>query len=170
MRHWPWTLLLCFALPLVAKEKKPIGDILERDLFLKARTFCVDTGKLSAAEGLDVRKFLDVESRPKKLLSKISWQFVPDCREVDAIVKVEFSQQVGVEQATQGSGTLQGAPMTSVPVTKFRASMQIFDRVSQKLVYQVRGQGASVRRDQTLSGPFSILVKDLQILSAARTK
>ena len=85
-------------------------------------------------------------------------------------MKVEFSQQVGVEQATQGSGTLQGAPMTSVPVTKFRASMQILDRVSQKLVYQVRGQGASVRRDQALSGPFSILVKDLQALSAARTK
>jgi hypothetical protein len=39
-----------------------------------------------------------------------------------------------------------------------------------KLVYQVRGQFASVRRDQTLSGLFSILVKDLQALSGARTK
>ncbi|MGD0921151.1 MAG: hypothetical protein ABSA70_05215 [Terriglobia bacterium] len=165
MRYWPWTLLLCFALPLVAKEKKPIGDILERDLFLKARTFCVDTRKLSAAEALDVRKFLDAESKPKKMLSKIPWQLVPECTQADAIVKIEFTQQIGLTQATQGMGTLQGVPMTGVPVTKFQASLQIFDRVSTKLIYQAVSGGSNTRRDQSLSGPFSILAKDLKAIS-----
>jgi len=170
VRRWLSMFLLLASVPLLAKEKKPIGDVLERDIFLGTRTYCVDTRGLSSGEASDVRRFLDVESRPKKLLSKIPWQPVPDCREVDAIVKVEFSQQVEIQQATQGLGGLAGAPMSSVPVTKFRASMQIFDRVSQKLVYQVRAQGASVRRDQAISGPFSLLVNDLQALSGARTK
>jgi hypothetical protein len=38
-----------------------------------------------------------------------------------------------------------------------------------KLVYQVRGQLASVRRDQALSGPFSILAKDLKAISEGDT-
>jgi hypothetical protein len=73
MRRWSRALLFCLALPLVAKEKKLIGDILERDLFLKGRTFCVDASTLSAADAQDVRRFLDAESKPKKLLSKIPW-------------------------------------------------------------------------------------------------
>jgi hypothetical protein len=89
---------------LLAKEKQPVGDVLERDIFLGTRTYCLETRALSAAEASDVRRFLDSENRPKKLLSKISWQLVPDCTQADAIVKVGFSQQVAIEQATQGLG------------------------------------------------------------------
>jgi hypothetical protein len=59
--------------------------------------------------------------------------------------------------------------MRSVPVVKVRASMQVLDRGSTKLIYQAVGGSANVRRDQSLSSPFSILAKDLKAISEGDT-
>jgi len=76
----------------LAAKKKPTGELKDRAAFANIKSYCIDLSGLEDYEVYDVRGFIDQESKPGKLLSKVPWKLDKDCRESDsdAIVKLEF--------------------------------------------------------------------------------
>jgi len=138
MKLWPCILLVASALPLAAKEKKLTGRISSPDEFGKIRSYCVDTSDLSGWEALDVRGFIETESKRKGLLTKLPWRLAGDCTEshLDALVVVRFPI---VRVAKVGAGNASPDPNEDPQSQLFevRAALQVSDRDSSRLLYEV---------------------------------
>ncbi|HXJ95755.1 MAG TPA: hypothetical protein VMT20_23180 [Terriglobia bacterium] len=80
------------ALPLAAKQRKPAGEISDKKAFQNVQHYCIDLSGLEDYESYDVRGFIERESRPGKLLTKIPWKIAKDCDDsgLDATIKIEF--------------------------------------------------------------------------------
>lgn len=156
--------LLLLNLSLSAKGKKLLGEAPDPDRLLQLHNFCVSTAGLSPGEAADVMRFVDHQNGPKKLLGKLPWQLTVNCSEADAVAKFQFEQTTELSQAT-GSGTLQGAYVTAIPETAFKATILLADRASGKMLYKVQGEAVRERRDMSVTSPFSKLIKDLKTLS-----
>jgi hypothetical protein len=92
MRNWLWAFLLFSVPPLVAKEQKLGGYVLDPAAFQQIHSYCIDTHNLPPREKRIIGQFTVRESRPTGLLSKLPWHRVATCREgsPDAIVRPEF--------------------------------------------------------------------------------
>jgi len=92
MKHWLWIIFLLPVSPLVAKDKKLGGYILDAAAFRKIQTYCVDTHNLPPGEVRVINRFVARESKPQGLLSRLPWHRLATCREgnPDAIVRPEF--------------------------------------------------------------------------------
>ena len=92
MRHWLWIILLLPVSPLIAKDKKLGGYVLDPAAFRKIQTYCVDTHNLPPREVKVINRFVERESKPQGLLSRLPWRRLATCREgaPDAIVRTEF--------------------------------------------------------------------------------
>ena len=75
---------LCVAIPALAQVKKPAGEIPNRQELAKVQTYCLDTSGLSGPDRYLIDGFMKTESKPKRLLSKLPWKLVADCRNPDA--------------------------------------------------------------------------------------
>ena len=77
---------------LLAKQKKPAGEVSDKAAFQNIRSYCIDLSGLEQYESYDVRGFIEKESEPGKLLSKIPWKLEKDCSggDSDVLVKLEF--------------------------------------------------------------------------------
>ncbi|HEV2348988.1 MAG TPA: hypothetical protein VG028_03980 [Terriglobia bacterium] len=129
-------LLLAFV-PLAASAgKNPVGRIPDVAAFNRVRSYCIDMTELSRPEAYDVKGFVQVESKPKGLLTKLPWKLEADCTKEspDAIAKVSFRlhNKMGVVIGTPSDGRL--PPMDSYAL---RAYLQVFDGESQKLLYEL---------------------------------
>lgn len=158
--------ILMLAAPAWGKEKKPFGEVVDAAGLQKAQSFCLDTSELSADETSDLNKFIDRESKPKKLLSRLPWKLNSDCAQANVRAKIQFKLGEEVVQAT-GMGTLQGTPATSIPREVFRAAIAIDSLATKKPLYRVEGEGTSARVP-TLSNAFTKLDHDLKILGAGQ--
>jgi hypothetical protein len=73
-------------------------------------SYCIDLSGLEDYEVYDVRGFIDQESKPGNLLTKVPWKLDKDCREGDSdvIVKLEFPR---LHVTSLGSGQPSGPGM-----------------------------------------------------------
>ena len=144
MKRWPCVLvvfivlIMASTLPLAAKRKNPTGKITDPAAFGNIRSYCVDTTDLPGWEALDVRNLVETESKPRRLLTKLPWTRTVDCTqsEPDAVVVVRFPI---VRVARVDSGTAAPGPNED-PQSRFfevRASLQVSDRNSSRLLYEV---------------------------------
>jgi hypothetical protein len=92
MKQWLWIILLLPVSPLVAKDKKLGGYVLDAAAFRKIQTYCVDTHNLPPREVAVISEFLARESKPTGLLAELPWHLLATCGEgdPDAIVRAEF--------------------------------------------------------------------------------
>jgi hypothetical protein len=92
MKHWLWIILLLPVSPLVAKDKKLGGYVLDPAAFRKIQSYCIDTNYLPPREVKVISQFVARESRPTGLLARLPWRRLATCREggFDAIVRPEF--------------------------------------------------------------------------------
>ena len=92
MRNWLWVILLFSVPPLVAKQQKLAGYVLDPAAFQLIQSYCIDTHNMPVREKRLIGRFIARESRPTGLLSKLPWHRVATCRDgaPDAIVRPEF--------------------------------------------------------------------------------
>lgn len=179
-RCLPAVLLVASALPLVAKDKKPTGEITDRAAFAKIRNYCIDSRELSDAEVYDVQGFVERESKPKGLLTKLSWKLEPDCRESDpdAVIKVDFPRlrNLDIQLGTPQDPRDQPDPGEYHIV----AVLNISDSDSGRLLYKVqampldnpliesridRTDSPHLQRHNALYNAFGTLISDAKSVS-----
>ena len=92
MKHWLWIILLLPVSPLIARDKKLGGYVLDAPAFRKIQSYCIDTHNLPPREVLVINQFVARESRPTGLLARLPWHRLATCREgnPDALVRLEF--------------------------------------------------------------------------------
>jgi hypothetical protein len=92
MKHCLWIILLLPVSPLVARDKKLGGYVLDAAAFGKIQSYCVDTHNLPSLEIKVINQFVAHESRPTGLLARLPWHRVGTCRDgaADALVRLEF--------------------------------------------------------------------------------
>ena len=141
--------MLLIAFPIIAREKKPNGEILDRQALAEVRSYCIEEGGLSDSDRYIVDGFLKAESKPKHLLTKMPWKRVESCGtgSPDAIAVVAFVQlnriAIGVDNPT-------GPPLSgtdsSDPDAPIKVDLTVTDS-SQKLLY--RTQAMTLIQDVT---------------------
>jgi hypothetical protein len=100
-------LLVAIAQPASARSKKPVGEVSDSQGFAAVRSSCVDTQGLPEYQLYEVEGFLKEESKPKRLLTKLPWKLIADCREGEPNAVVE----VGLFFRLRASPTLNHAVM-----------------------------------------------------------
>jgi hypothetical protein len=92
MKHWLWIILLLPVSPLVARDKKLGGYVLDAAAFRKIQSYCIDTHNLPPREVTVFNLFVAHESNPNGLLARLPWHRLATCREghPDALVRPEF--------------------------------------------------------------------------------
>jgi hypothetical protein len=181
MKPLMWVLIFVAPLALLANRKKPTGEISDRAAFAKIASYCVDTKDLAKDAAYLVNGFVETESRPKKLLSKLPWKLLPDCRNAnpDVVLQVDFPFLKSIN--VRGGARPLGEP----EFYKIKAVLQVSEAESNRLLYKVQalpltsGPDESVtateaplpvlRRD-ALYGVFSTLIEDVELVSKAQKK
>jgi hypothetical protein len=156
-------LTVLVALPLAAKQKKPAGEISDKRAFQNVQRYCIDLSGLEDYEAYDVRGFVERESRPGKLLSKIPWKIEKDCddSDLDAVVKLEFPRssvdRLGSGPPPVGPG-IDGQPPTVAvggqePLYHTKAVLRVISRQDNGTIYQCEADPLSPEGSD--SGPVA---------------
>jgi len=174
--------------PLAAKQKKPAGKISDGSAFLSVQSYCIDSSGLEDYESYDVKGFIDKESQPGKLLSKISWKLKKDCSEGDSdvLVKLEFPRsrvnRLGSgPPTTPGNPGIDGQPPSVAvggqePLYHTVALLRVVSRQNSGTIYSCRAdplapEGSdsgpvaaadTIQRRNALYGAFWTLAQDIQ--------
>lgn len=92
MKHCFCLILLLQFSPLLAKDKKLDGYILDAAAFRDVEMYCVDTHNLPPRQVAVISQFVLRESKPRGLLARLPWHRLAICREggSQAIVRMEF--------------------------------------------------------------------------------
>jgi hypothetical protein len=92
MKHCFCLILFLQFSPLLAKDKRLDGYILDAAAFREVEMYCVDTHNLPPREVAVINQFVSRESRPRGLLARLPWHRVAICQEggSHAIVRLEF--------------------------------------------------------------------------------
>jgi hypothetical protein len=184
MTGWLWVPALLAALPLAAKEKKPTGEIPDRAAFVKIRSYCIDSSQLPGDQAYSVRGFVETESKPKKLLTRLPWKLYRDCREAepDAIVKIEFPF---LRNTSAQLGTPPDPRNPPDDEYRTKAVLEISGASSSRLLYKVeawpldnplvdsgveRGDPLPLQRHNAMYNAFSTLIEDVKRVSHAEKK
>lgn len=151
------------ALPLAAKQRKPAGEISDKTAFQNVQRYCIDLGTLEDYEAYDVRGFIERESRPGKLLTKIPWKMEKDCddSDLDAAVRLEFPRssvdRLGSGPPPAGPG-IDGQPAPVVvggrePRYHTKALLRVISRQNNATIYQCEADPLSPEGSD--SGPLA---------------
>ncbi len=165
MKQWLWIILLLPVSPLVAKDKKLGGYVLDAAAFREIQTYCVDTQNLTPWDAQVIRQFMTRESKPTGLLAKLPWHRLADCREgdPDAIVRAEFPS--GRLQTVFLRGQIRGvllvsSPSLSRPIYETRA-VWMTDAFEGHCEWFARG----IMEHDALYCAVQILIHDWRLLS-----
>ena len=92
MKGWLWIILLLPVSPLVAREQKFAGYVLDAAALGKIQSYCFDTHNLPPREVKVIDQFVARESKPTGLLVRLPWHRLASCQEgnPDAILRPEF--------------------------------------------------------------------------------
>jgi hypothetical protein len=181
-----WLLVLILALPQLAEGKKPTGELRDKKAFASITSYCVDTQGLASRSVYEVEGFVKEESKPRRLLTKLPWKLLPDCRQgiPDALVRVEFvrlnSLEIGLgEQSIDQVRGRQEEPYV------YRVVLRVVDAASGQHIYKVQAAPLDnpltdshmlghdipeVQRRNALYNAFWTLIKDLQALRPSPCK
>ncbi len=180
MKSGLWVLIISLPLALGAKDKKPTGEIPDRAALAKIASYCVDTKGLAGDAAYAVKGFIETESKPRKLLTRLPWKLFSDCREgnPDAVIRIDFPflNSVNIRR---------GPPPSEPDFYKIKAVMEITDAGSEQMLYKAQAapllsgadesisstsQPLPVLRRDALYGVFSTLIQDVERLSKAARK
>ena len=180
-------LLSVLLLAAVAAAKKPAGKISDLAAFSQIHSYCVDSEDMPGDEALDLRNFVRAESKPKKLLSKLSWTLAADCSQgsPDAVIKVEFSKYFPVRESQVGSPTPDSGPAQE-EFYKVRAVLRVSQAGSSPALYEDETAPLSnsltgaavdpvdeplpVQRRNAIYGAFWKLIDDVHRVAPASSK
>jgi len=183
MKHCLCIVLLTTVMQLAAKEQKLIGEVSDPAALAAIESYCVDTRQLADDQAYQIRGFLQEESKPHGLLSKLSWKLVPDCREggPDAMIKVEFP----LLKTTAIRLGEPPAPGELPPnLYNIKAVLEVFEGASSKKLYHVQASPLDTREPNSplstedppvllyrkaLYGAFWALVEDVKRISKMNT-
>jgi len=92
MKSWAWIVLLFPLPPLVARDQRFGGYILDAAAFRSIDSYCIDAHNLPPREAEVVNQFLSREGNSAGLLAKLPWHRVTACGEgaTNTIVRAEF--------------------------------------------------------------------------------
>ena len=78
--------------PLLAKDKRLDGYVLNAAAFREIELYCVDTHNLPPREVAVINQFVSRESKPRGLLARLPWRRLAICPEggSEAILRLEF--------------------------------------------------------------------------------
>jgi hypothetical protein len=155
--------IILIASPLAAKQKKPAGKISDKKAFQNVQSYCIDLSTLEDYEAYDVRGFIERESEPGKLLTKIPWKMEKDCDDSDrdATVKLEFPRllvdRLGAGPPPVGPG-IDGQPPTVAvggqePLYHTKAVLRVIGRQNNGTIYQCKADPLSPEGSD--SGPVA---------------
>ncbi len=181
--------IIAVALPLLAKQKKPGGEISDKAAFQNIRSYCIDSSGLEDYESYDLKGFIDKQGQPGKLLSKIPWKFDMDCdnSDSDAIVKLEFPRvsvnRLGAGPPPANPGTNGQPPQVAVggqePLYHTSAVLRVVSRRGNGTIYRCEADPLSpegsdsgpaaaadaVQRYNAMYGAFWTLAKDIKLVA-----
>ena len=180
--------VLVVALPILARDKKAQGEILKPREFAKVQSYCIDQSGLSGPDRYLVTGFVETESKPKHLLTKMPWRLTMNCRDgdPDASVRLEFvplnETRIAMGEATpQQTGIVDACD----PEAKAKVVLTVDDVASLKLLYRVQAMPitntsadsplmadpvAPAERRDALYTAFWTLIQDIQRLDAKGAK
>ncbi|HLY63816.1 MAG TPA: hypothetical protein VKV95_24010 [Terriglobia bacterium] len=159
--------VLAALLPLSGAARKPSGMIHDSQAFAQVHNFCLVTNGLPDSAQTQIRKFVERENKPRKMLGKLSWKYVEQCSSADARITFSFSQTTGVGEGTS-RGTLQGSPTNSLQTTFTRVEITVLDRSAENTIYSVEGDAVEGDLSNAIDSPFSKLERDLKDAGAAK--
>jgi hypothetical protein len=137
---------LFVAMPAISQVKNPTGEIPNRQELAKVRTYCIDESDLSGPDRYLIDGFVKTESKPKRLLSKLPWKLVADCRKgnPDATATLEF---VPMNETAIRLGEPTREPVTVTPKSYPEAPIKVVLTVggasSERLLYRVQALATS---------------------------
>jgi len=183
MKSCALALLVATAAPVAARQKRLVGKISDPAAFARITSYCVDPSDLPSDQAYDVRGFVQTEGKPGKLLAKLPWKLLPDCREnePETLITLEFPRQHVI--ALGGGGV--SNPTTTNPEDQTAidyhtvAILRVFDAGSRRLLYEVQaqplnstpitnpnaGEVPSVARHDAMYGAFWTLINDVALVS-----
>ena len=175
--------MLLIAFPITGREKKPNGEVLDRQALAEVRSYCIEEGGLSDSDRYIVDGFLKAESKPKHLLTKMPWKLVGGCGtgSPDAIVVVAF---VPLKRIAVGVDNPTGPPLSGTdsrdPDAPIKVDLTVTDS-SKELLYRTQAmtliqdvtsasnqpplsRGTPAERQDALYHAFWHLIQDLLAL------
>jgi len=181
--------ILLIAFPISGREKKPEGEVFDRQALTEISSYCVEEGGLSDPDRYLVDGFLKTESKPKHLLTKLPWKLVEGCGSgsPEAIATVAF---VPLNRIVVGAGDPTNPPLGGTdsrdPDAPIKVVLTVTDS-SQKLLYRTLAlplmydvTSASPQMPLSRSGPaerqdalwhaFSHLIEDLRAMRGQTAK
>jgi len=179
--------LLLTASPVTGREKKPTGEILDRQALTEVRSYCIDESDLSDSDRYIVDGFLKTESKPKRLLTKMPWKRVEGCASgsLDAIAAVAI---VPLNRIALGARDPADPPLTDSrdPEAPIKVVLTVTDS-SQKLLYRTQAmtllqdvtsasdqpplsRGTPSERQDAVYHAFWNLIEDIRAVRVATTK
>jgi hypothetical protein len=181
--------MLLIAFPITGAVKKPKGEVFDRQALTEVRSYCVEEGGLSDSDRYLVDGFLKAESKPKHLLTKLSWKLVEGCGtgSPDAIAAVAF---VPLNRIDIAADKPIGPPVSGTdsrdPEAPIKVVLTVTDS-SQKLLYRTQAlpltqdvttqseqpppnRGRPEERQDALWHAFSHLIEDLLAVHGPTTK
>ena len=165
MKYWLLVILLVPVSPLVAKDKKPVGYVLDGAALERVHSYCFDTHNLPPREVKVISQFVAGESKPTGLLARLAWHRLPSCQQgdPDAMVRPEFRPSpltsVFMNRAIDGA-LLVFRPGSPSPIYETREVLMTY-------TFDVDDAGFATEglERNALYFAFQILVRDLQKLT-----
>ena len=146
------------------EAERSAGKISDKKAFQNVQHYCIDLSRLEDYEAYDVRGFIERESRPGKLLTKIAWKIEKDCddSDLDAVVKLEFPRlrvdRLGSGPPPIDSPGIDGRPPTVAvggqePLYHTKALLRVTSRQNNGTIYQCEADPLSPEGND--SGPVA---------------
>lgn len=158
--------VLAALLPLSGAARKPSGKIQDAQAFAQVHSFCVETNGLPTSAQSQIRKFVERENKPRKLLGKLPWKYADQCSNADAIVTFVFTQTTGVGEGIS-RGSL-GTPTNALQATFTKVDITVQGRSSGNPIYAVEGEESEGDGSNAIDSPFLKLERALKDAGAAK--
>jgi hypothetical protein len=133
------------------------GEVFDSDALRRSNTYCIDTSHLAAAQTAEVREFLGAGGETNKLLGRLPWKLVDDCKTADAVARIYFANSSVTLREEEN-----GATIGSKSGRGLQAVLLIYDKASIRLFYRAEGQVLHGNPSEVLGSPFAMLAKDLK--------
>ena len=145
----------------LCEEMKRCSDLFDPAALKRIRAVCVDTSYLEPASASDVKSYVEMESQPGHLLTRLPWRRDEKCTPDDAVIRVYF--EAGERRSPSEPNTAVWPRPSSVETYErgTRVVLLVYDQASVRLLYRTDFVGAWSKRPALLRVPFSRLVKEM---------
>lgn len=145
-------------------ELKRCSDLFNPEALRHLRSVCIDTSILEPAAASEVTSYVEKESQPGHLLTRLPWRLNQSCAPDDAVIRVYFAQGEHRSTTYMTGSHLSGPTSLDSYEPETRVVLLIYGRASVRLLYRTEFGSPGAKRAALLKVPFSRLVKDMSTL------